>query len=204
MSLARDAMASGDSIIAENYLQHAEHYNRIIMAAQAQMQQPFDPMGGGMRPRSPEEGAGQDQDGDYDDDDGMPNRDGFQPQHGMRDQQHQQHQQGHRDDRRHRFDRRHEGGGHRPVPGMDDQPEIRGAQNAQPAGGETSPADGEQPPRAQNSEGGFNRDRQEGGNFRGNRRRGRHHGNGLNGERRGDAEPRERMTPPKDEEPVQS
>ncbi len=36
MSLARDAMSSGDSVAAENYLQHAEHYNRIIMAAQAQ------------------------------------------------------------------------------------------------------------------------------------------------------------------------
>jgi Domain of unknown function (DUF4167) len=36
-SLARDAMASGDNVAAENYLQHAEHYNRIIMAAQAQM-----------------------------------------------------------------------------------------------------------------------------------------------------------------------
>src|SRR5215475_12938352 len=35
-SLARDAMASGDMVGAENYLQHAEHYNRIIMAAQAQ------------------------------------------------------------------------------------------------------------------------------------------------------------------------
>lgn len=35
-SLARDAMAAGDIVAAENYLQHAEHYNRIIMAAQAQ------------------------------------------------------------------------------------------------------------------------------------------------------------------------
>jgi len=35
-SLARDAMSSGDIVGAENYLQHAEHYNRIIMAAQAQ------------------------------------------------------------------------------------------------------------------------------------------------------------------------
>ena len=34
MSLARDAQSSGDSVMAENYLQHAEHYNRIIMAAQ--------------------------------------------------------------------------------------------------------------------------------------------------------------------------
>ncbi|QKV20203.1 DUF4167 domain-containing protein [Oricola thermophila] len=37
-ALARDALSSGDSVMAENYLQHAEHYNRIIMAAQAQMQ----------------------------------------------------------------------------------------------------------------------------------------------------------------------
>ncbi|MEO3389349.1 DUF4167 domain-containing protein [Mesorhizobium sp. CAU 1741] len=39
-TLARDAQSSGDRVMAENYLQHAEHYNRIIMAAQAQMPQP--------------------------------------------------------------------------------------------------------------------------------------------------------------------
>ena len=33
-SLARDALASSDNVRYENYLQHAEHYNRIIMAAQ--------------------------------------------------------------------------------------------------------------------------------------------------------------------------
>ena len=37
-TLARDAQSSGDYVIAENYLQHAEHYNRIILAAQAQAQ----------------------------------------------------------------------------------------------------------------------------------------------------------------------
>lgn len=37
-ALARDAQGSGDRVIAENYLQHAEHYNRIIAAAQAQQQ----------------------------------------------------------------------------------------------------------------------------------------------------------------------
>jgi hypothetical protein len=37
MSLARDALASGDLVGAESYLQHAEHYNRIIMAAQSQL-----------------------------------------------------------------------------------------------------------------------------------------------------------------------
>ena len=40
-ALARDAQSSGDRVIAENYLQHAEHYNRIIAAAQAQMQERF-------------------------------------------------------------------------------------------------------------------------------------------------------------------
>jgi Domain of unknown function (DUF4167) len=39
MSLARDAHVAGDVVAAENYLQHAEHYNRIVMAAQAQFQQ---------------------------------------------------------------------------------------------------------------------------------------------------------------------
>ncbi len=37
VQLARDANSSGDSVAAENYLQHAEHYFRIISAAQAQM-----------------------------------------------------------------------------------------------------------------------------------------------------------------------
>lgn len=36
MQLARDAQSSGDRVQAENYLQHAEHYYRIVSAAQAQ------------------------------------------------------------------------------------------------------------------------------------------------------------------------
>ena len=39
LTLARDAQASGDPIAAENYLQHAEHYLRIIAASQAQQSQ---------------------------------------------------------------------------------------------------------------------------------------------------------------------
>ncbi len=35
-TLARDAQSSGDRVMAENYLQHAEHYNRIIATALAQ------------------------------------------------------------------------------------------------------------------------------------------------------------------------
>jgi len=37
LQLARDAQSSGDNVMAENYLQHAEHYFRIVSAAQ-QMQ----------------------------------------------------------------------------------------------------------------------------------------------------------------------
>lgn len=37
--LARDAHASGDRIAAENYLQHAEHYFRIINAMNAQQRE---------------------------------------------------------------------------------------------------------------------------------------------------------------------
>jgi len=36
LTLARDAQSSGDRVMAENYFQHAEHYNRIIATAQAQ------------------------------------------------------------------------------------------------------------------------------------------------------------------------
>ena len=36
VTLARDAQSSGDRVMAENYLQHAEHYFRVIAAAQAQ------------------------------------------------------------------------------------------------------------------------------------------------------------------------
>jgi hypothetical protein len=37
--LARDAQTSGDLIAAEGYLQHAEHYNRLVAAAQEQSRQ---------------------------------------------------------------------------------------------------------------------------------------------------------------------
>jgi hypothetical protein len=36
--LARDAQASGDRVMSENYNQHAEHYQRIVAAAQPQQQ----------------------------------------------------------------------------------------------------------------------------------------------------------------------
>jgi hypothetical protein len=38
LQLARDANTSGDRVMAENYLQHAEHYYRILAAQQQQQQ----------------------------------------------------------------------------------------------------------------------------------------------------------------------
>ena len=40
VTLARDAASSSDRVAEQRYLQHAEHYFRIVAAAQAQMPQP--------------------------------------------------------------------------------------------------------------------------------------------------------------------
>ena len=50
LQLARDAGSAGDRVMQENYLQHAEHYYRILMAQGAQMagqqqQQQYVPQG---------------------------------------------------------------------------------------------------------------------------------------------------------------
>lgn len=37
VQLARDAQSAGDRVMAENYLQHAEHYFRLVLAAQEQL-----------------------------------------------------------------------------------------------------------------------------------------------------------------------
>src|SRR5213075_1386333 len=56
IQLARDATASGDPVAAENYYQHAEHYFRLIVAAQEQFRQtqPFPRPEGGGEQRSDE------------------------------------------------------------------------------------------------------------------------------------------------------
>lgn len=69
IQLARDATASGDPVAAENYYQHAEHYFRLIAAAQEQVRQsqPFQ--------QSRSEGGDARQDESFDDSD-----DNAQPQ----------------------------------------------------------------------------------------------------------------------------
>ena len=66
LQLARDAQSSGDSIASENYYQHAEHYFRLIAAAQEQFRQsqPYFQQGGEQRGNGPDDG--------YDDGDDQP------------------------------------------------------------------------------------------------------------------------------------
>jgi hypothetical protein len=58
LQLARDAQSSGDTIMAESLLQHAEHYFRLIAAAQTAQQQ----QGGYGRSFEAEADAGEDDD----------------------------------------------------------------------------------------------------------------------------------------------
>ncbi|MBV1706796.1 MAG: DUF4167 domain-containing protein [Hyphomicrobiales bacterium] len=58
LQLARDAQTSGDPVMAESYLQHAEHYFRLIAAAQLQQQQAQ----GGMAPGSEADDSDDDED----------------------------------------------------------------------------------------------------------------------------------------------
>lgn len=81
ISYARDAQSSGDPVLAENYLQHAEHYNRIIMAYREQNAHlgPDGLNGNGMRPQ-PGSGEFQEYGGDGGDDEYYENgMDPFRP-----------------------------------------------------------------------------------------------------------------------------
>ena len=100
ISLARDAQSSGDPVLAENYLQHAEHYSRIIMAYREQMHQAGEGYNGNgqQRLRGPNEGGeggddfGEDDADDLLDDGGFP-QPSFQapPQHPQSHPQSRQH-----------------------------------------------------------------------------------------------------------------
>jgi hypothetical protein len=117
MSLARDATSSGDPVLAENYLQHAEHYNRIIMAFRDQQisQGGGDMMNGGGMPRQFNDMGGDDfGDDEGDDGDMQPHQHQPQPQQMRHDhqprgdgQRFEGHRGGSQDQNRHRGDRDH-------------------------------------------------------------------------------------------------
>jgi hypothetical protein len=83
MQLARDAQSSGDPVAAENYYQHAEHYFRLIAAAQEQFRQnnPYD------RDNEPRESNYEDNDEDGNEQPGVVASDGG---YGPREQPQQQ------------------------------------------------------------------------------------------------------------------
>ncbi len=121
MSLARDALSSGDIVAAESYLQHAEHYNRIIMAAQQQLGpqhgQPSDAPngGGGMRSRwhSDDDSGDEDEAGMGEQPRGGEPR-GGEPRDARSERPDRERQGGGGQDReRHAGDREHHGGGRR-------------------------------------------------------------------------------------------
>lgn len=121
MSLARDASSSGDPVLAENYLQHAEHYNRIIMAfREQQISQGGPDMNGGMPRSRPFNDMDGDDYGDDDGDDGDMQPSFNQPRHnndqprmeGQRfdGQRHERHDQGRFRDRNEHRGRNHDRG----------------------------------------------------------------------------------------------
>lgn len=59
LQLARDANTQGDRVMAENYLQHAEHYFRILSAVQAQQAQQQQQSGSQQQPAGNGNGNGQ-------------------------------------------------------------------------------------------------------------------------------------------------
>jgi hypothetical protein len=65
LSLARDAQTSGHRIVAENFLQHAEHYQRLLVEAmdarqeRAPSQQPSHEQPGHEQPSHEQSGHGQ-------------------------------------------------------------------------------------------------------------------------------------------------
>lgn len=119
IALARDAQSSGDPVLAENYLQHAEHYSRIIMAYREQLNQSAEGgmNGNGQRMRGPGEMSGDggdefgDDDGDQGGDDGFPQP--FQPQMHNPQQQQARHDNNRHDGNRHDRPFRRDQGRHR-------------------------------------------------------------------------------------------
>jgi hypothetical protein len=93
IQLARDAQSSGDPVSSEGYLQHAEHYFRLIAAAQAQyaQQNPNQPQQVYQRPDM--DGDGEEEGGEASDPNQQPYAGGqpVQPQQN-RPQQQQQNQ----------------------------------------------------------------------------------------------------------------
>lgn len=98
LTLARDAQTSGDRVMSENFLQHAEHYQRILLEAQGYRDERRDQRG-----QDPDgaEGDGRDDSGDEEGAEAM----GGQPRERQR---HEEHASGGRSGRESREEPRRE------------------------------------------------------------------------------------------------
>ncbi|PAY10190.1 hypothetical protein CK489_06520 [Bradyrhizobium sp. UFLA03-84] len=138
VQLARDARSSGDPVAAENYYQHAEHYYRIIAAAQEQFRQNQQQPRPDAEPVSTEDG-----DDDSDGYSSFGQEPGFvpqQPQPFMRDNsqqpyQREQQQQPREHRERDQQPREHREREHRPQPQYQPQPQNQPQPAMADAGG---------------------------------------------------------------------
>ena len=178
LQLARDARSSGDPVAAENYYQHAEHYFRLIAAAQEQFRQNQQPRGDepissnsddgeddgenfsnfgqepGFVPQPPQQQQPYQRDGQRDHNRDYQQRDNNQQPY-IRDQQPREHRE-----RDHRPQPQYQQ--HQPQPPNQPQPVIGDAGNVDRL---PSFITGAQPPQANGAPGGF-----EGGNSGGGER----------------------------------
>ncbi|MES1155097.1 MAG: DUF4167 domain-containing protein [Pseudorhodoplanes sp.] len=202
IQLARDAQASGDPVAAENYYQHAEHYFRLIAAAQEQFRQnqPFTPRPeGGGEQQQPQQSSSENFD-DGEDDPQQPHSGGGEPHYPreMRDQQqpypqrdnqqyqqrhqprdnHQQNHQPHQQNNRPQYDNRPQ-----PQPGesssIDQLPSFI-------TGGQPQPQQGQNNPDHNSQNFGNGYDNQGGNRFQ-HRGRGRRHHRGPRPDMQGNA-----------------
>jgi hypothetical protein len=131
LQLARDARSSGDPVAAENYYQHAEHYFRLIAAAQEQFRQ-SQPQHQ-QQPR-PDEVMGEDGEDDGENFSSFGQEPGFVPQpqqqqpymrdNGQQPREGQPYQRDQQQPREHREQREH-----RPQPQYQPQPQPAAADN---------------------------------------------------------------------------
>ena len=126
LQLARDARSSGDPVAAENYYQHAEHYFRLIAAAQEQFRQSQPQHQQQQQPRPDEVMGSDDGEDDGENFSSFGQEPGFvpqQPQPYMRDngQQPREGQPYQRDQQQPREHREHRD--HRPQPQYQSQPQ---------------------------------------------------------------------------------
>jgi hypothetical protein len=125
LQLARDARSSGDPVAAENYYQHAEHYFRLIAAAQEQFRQSQPQHLQQQQPRPDEVMGGEDGEDDGENFSSFGQEPGFvpqQPQPYLRDNGQQPREGQPYQPREHRDHREHRPQQYQPQPQPQPQP----------------------------------------------------------------------------------